>query len=282
MSGRLARSFELAKASWGVVRADKELLLLPVLSVAATLLVAASFIAPAYAAGWLPTDDAATEPGAVAWAWMFAFYIVTYFVAIFFNTALVGAAMIRLDGGDPTLGDGLRIAWRRVGRIAGYALIAGTVGLLLRALEERVGWLGRIVVALVGIAWTVATFLVVPVLVARDIGPIDAVKESARMLRETWGENLAGTLGLGLVFLLAFVALGVVMSGLVYAGVVLDLPIVAAVAVFAGIVGFVLLATLQSTLQGVYSAALYRYAAGAGDAGPGFSADLMAQAFRKK
>lgn len=282
MAGRLARSLELAKASWSVVRADKELLLLPVLSVAATLLVVASFVGPAFVLGWLPTDEAGSEPGAVGYAWMFAFYVVTYFVTIFFNTALVGAAMIRLDGGDPTLADGLRIAWQRIGRIAGYACIAATVGMVLRAIEERVGWLGRIVISLIGIAWTLATFLVVPVLVARDVGPIDAVKESARMLRETWGENIAGNLGLGLVFLLAFVALFAIAGGLVYVGLVLELPVVVIGTVALAIVAFVLLATLQATLQGVYAAALYRYASGTGGAAPGFSADLMAQAFRTK
>jgi hypothetical protein len=281
--GKLARSLELAKASWSVVRADKELLLLPVFSVIATLLVVASFLAPAFAAGWFPADEAAAgEPGAWIYAWLLAFYIVTYFVTIFFNTALVGAAMIRLEGGDPTLGDALAIAWHRVARIAGYACIAGTVGLLLRALEERVGWLGRIVVALIGIAWTLATFLVVPVMVARDLGPIDAVKESARMLRETWGENLAGNLGLGLVFLLAFVALFAVAGGLVYAGVVLDLPFVTIATIALAVIGFALLVTLQATLQGVYAAALYRYAAGEANRAAGFGPELMAQAFRSK
>jgi hypothetical protein len=106
---------------------------------------------------------------------MFAFYLVQYFVMFFFNSALVGAAMIRLDGGDPTVGDGLRIARGKWLQILGYAAIAATVGMALRAVEQRAGFIGRIVVGLVGVAWTLATFLTVPVLVARDIGPIDAV-----------------------------------------------------------------------------------------------------------
>jgi uncharacterized membrane protein len=286
MAGKFSRSLELAKASWSVVKADKELLLLPVISVIATLLVAASFLAPVFAAGWLPIDKMADggtrEPNVAMYAWMLAFYIATYFVTIFFNTALVGAAMIRLDGGDPTLRDGLGIAWARVGRIAGYACIAGTVGLFLRVLEERVGWLGRIVVGLIGVAWTLATLLVVPVLVARDLGPIDAVKESARMLKQTWGENLVGNLGIGLVFLLAYLALLAVGSGLVYAGIALELPMLIATTFLLGVVGLLLLGTLQATLQGVYSAALYRFAAGDDIAVPSFGPDLMRLAFRPK
>src|SRR5262245_38640605 len=103
MAGKIARSLELAKASWSVVKADKELLLLPVLSLIATLLVAATFMTPVFVGGWLAMDAGAAEPGVGFYAWMLTFYIATYFVTIFFNTALVGAAMIRLDGGDPTL-----------------------------------------------------------------------------------------------------------------------------------------------------------------------------------
>jgi len=86
-----------------------------------------------------------------------AFYILAYFIGLFFNTALVGAAMIRLDGGNPIVGDGLRSAWSRVGRIFGYACIAATVGMFLRALEDRVGWIGTIIVKLIGVAWAIAT-----------------------------------------------------------------------------------------------------------------------------
>ena len=163
----------------------------------ALLLLLGSFVAPAAALGAFDAAAASGDPPTVLALGTFVFYVLAYFVAIFFNTALVGAAMIRMDGGNPTLRDGLAIAWSRVGRIFGYAVIAATVGLLLRALEERVGWVGQLVLRLVGVAWTLATFLVVPVLVTRDVGPIDAVKESAALLRETWGENLIGTVGLG-------------------------------------------------------------------------------------
>ncbi len=100
-------------------------------------------------------------------------------VIFFCNTALVGAALIRLRGGDPTVADGFRIAASRVGPILGYAFIAATVGMVLRAISERSGFLGRLVVSLVGFAWNLATFLAVPVLVVEDVGPIEAVQRSA-------------------------------------------------------------------------------------------------------
>ena len=213
MAGRFSRSLDLARASWSIVRADKELLLLPVLSVASLVLIVGSLAVPVAVLGGFVSGATSGEPGAGSMFVALAFYVITYFITLFFNTALVGAAMIRMDGGNPRLGDGLRIAWERKGRIFGYACIAATVGLLLRAFEGRVGWLGRLVLKLVGVAWALATFLVVPVLVTRDVGPVAAVKESADLLRRTWGENLIGNVGLGLVFGIAYFALAIVAVG---------------------------------------------------------------------
>jgi len=278
MAGRFSRSLELARASWSVVSADKELLLFPVLSVCALLLILGSLAVPVLALGRFTPESV----GEGAWLGAFVFYVLAYFIALFFNTALVGAAMIRMDGGNPTLLDGLSIAWARVGRIFAYAVIAATVGLFLRALEERVGWFGRIVVKLIGVAWALATFLVVPVLVSREVGPVDAVKESASLLRETWGENLIGNVGLSLVFGAAYFALFLVGGALVWFGAATQLPVLVATILLACVIAFLVLATLHSTMQGVYSAALYRYATANGAATPGFDNDLMALAFKQK
>ena len=280
MSGRFSRSLELAKASFAVVRADKELMLLPVMSVFALIVIVLSLAVPVAVLGGFSTEAAQSEPLAMLGALIF--YVVTYFVALFFNAALVGAAMIRMDGGNPTLGDGLRIAWARKGRILGYALIAATVGLILRAIEERVGWLGSLVVKLIGVAWAVATFLVVPVLVTRDVGPVGAVKESAELLRSTWGENLIGNFGLGLVFMLVYFAwIGLGIAALVLAANTGYVTLIAAV-VLVGVVGLLAISALQATMQGVYAAALYRHATRPEAPVPGFPPELMANAFRVK
>jgi len=282
MAGRFARSLDLARAAWSVVRADKELLLLPVLSVAALLLILGSLVLPVALMGGLSPDAVGGEPGAVHALGVLACYIVAYFVALFFNTALVGAAMIRMDGGNPRLSDGLRIAWERAGRIFGYACIAATVGLLLRALEERVGLIGRIVVKLIGVGWALATFLVVPVLVTRDVGPVDAVKESAALLRRTWGENLIGNLGLGLVFGLGYFGLAIVSAGILLLAAQTDQPLVISLVVLVAIVAFLALSALHATMQGVYSAALYRYATDHATPLPGFGPELLEGAFAPK
>jgi hypothetical protein len=279
--GKFARSWALVKASMDVLRADKELLVFPLVSTAATLVVAASFLLPVFGLGLLRDLDANGGPTVALYAMLFAFYCVQYFVIFFFNTALVGAAMIRLDGGDPTVGAGLRIAAGKWTTILGYAAIAATVGMILRALSERAGFLGRIVVSLLGVGWTVATYLTVPVLVARDVGPIEAVKESAALLGRTWGENLIGQGGIGIVFTLVYVAMGVAGAGLVVLLGTQKLLVAAIVAACVLVVAFLLVALVQAALAGIYSAALYRFAV-AGDAPAGFDGALLRNAFQRK
>src|SRR4030095_13885752 len=210
MFTRFSRSWELIKASGAVLRQDKELLLFPLFSAIATLIVSASFIVPLILTGAFERSVAPGDETAYM-VFLFLFYLVQYFIIFFFNSALVGAAMIRLDGGDPTVSDGLRIARSRFVQILGYAAIAATVGLILRIIEERAGFIGRWIPGLGGLAFTVAPFLTVQILVTRDVGPIDAVKESAVLLKKTWGENIIGNAGMGFVFFLFY--LGAIVGG---------------------------------------------------------------------
>jgi hypothetical protein len=261
MFDRLARSWELAKASAAVLRADKELLLFPLVSAFASLLVLATFAVPTFLAGLLDraaADGAGRVLGGIV---AFAFYVCQYFVIFFCNSALVGAAMIRLRGGDPTARDGFRIAFSKIGPILGYAAVSATVGMVLRAVSRRGGMLARIVASLFGLAWNLATYLVVPVLVVEDVGPIEAVKRSASYLKKTWGEQIAGGLGLGFVFGLAWVV--VILAGV--GGLVLAAAMQSGVlAVVVGVLlllTMVVLALVSAALQGIYAAAVYRYAA---------------------
>ncbi len=283
MFERFKRSWGLVKASAGVLAKDKELLVFPLLSSISTLIVAAAFILPALGLGAL--DGLSREgSGNVSPLWYlfgFVFYFVQYSVIFFFNSALVGAAMIRLDGGDPTVRDGLRIASSKIVPILGYAAIAATVGVVLRAIQERAGFIGKMVSGFLGVAWTLASFLVVPVLVTRNVGPIDALKESALLLKKTWGENLIGQGGVGLVFGLLFFALAFLGVGAIVGAAFTGNAVVIGIAVAAVVIALLVVALIQAALSGIYSAALYRYASGEG-ASDGFDTKALEHAFAVK
>jgi hypothetical protein len=280
MFERFSRSWGLVKASGAVLNANKRLMVFPVLSSICTLIVAASFLIPAYASGtFTHFDRGHMTPGSAAL--LFVFYLVQYFVVIFFNSALVGAALIYLRGGSPTVGDGLGIAMSKLPSIFGYAVISATVGMVLRALQERAGFIGRWIVGLLGVAWTLATFLVVPVLVNKDVGPVDAVKESAQLLKRTWGENLIGNVGIGLAFGLLTILVVLAGMALVFVAISTHSASVIVVTVALCIAAVLTLAVIQGALHGIYSAAVYRYAE-EGDAGTGFDKALVADAFKIK
>lgn len=284
MAGKFARSWALMKASAAVLRSDKSLLIFPLLSGVCTLLVAASFLVPvglmAFGGGQ-GAADFQERMSVGAYLLMFGFYLSQYFVIIFFQTALTGVALAHLRGEPTSVGAGFALARSRLGHILGYALIAATVGVLLRMVQERLGVIGRLVVGFLGLAWTVATFLVVPILASQDVGPVDAVKRSVELLRRSWGENLIGNGGLGLVFgLLMFVA-ALLAAALIVGAVALQSTLAIVLAAVVAVLGFVLLGLIQSSLQGIYSAALYRYAE-AGEASVGFDQGLLEQAFRSK
>ena len=274
-----SRSWELAKASLRVLRSDKELLLFPFISFIALVIVTISFAVPFWLTGAI-TDAADGKLNIAGAVLAFLFYLVSYTVTFFFNTALVGAAMIRLDGGDPTLRDGFRIALSRLPQIVVYALISATVGMILRWINERFGIVGQIVAGLIGFAWNIATYLVVPVLVIENVGPIEAIKRSASLLKKTWGEQLVGNFGIGLVFgLLAFLALLVgvgLLVAVVQASVVLAVVVIIVTALIVGGIALV-----GAAASGIFTASLYRYAT-KGDAGPTFRGETIAAAFRPK
>jgi len=282
MAGKFARSLELVKASANVLGQERKLLVFPLLSGICCLLVAASFAAPVFLS--VHANQAAgphAQLGSGFYIGLFTFYLVQYSVIFFFNTALVGAAMMHMNGERPTLRDGIGLAVSKLPQIFGYALIAATVGMLLRALQERMGLLGRIVVGMIGMAWSVATFLVVPILAATDQGPIEAVRHSSGMLKRTWGENLIGNAGIHVVFMLGYMLLAAVIAVLFAATSAMHSLVLMALLGALAVVAVIVMALVQSALQGIYAAALYRYAE-YGDAGDGFQSGMLEQAFRLK
>ncbi len=282
MFERIQNSWTLIKASAGVLRADKELIIFPILSSIGVLLVTASFAFPLFLTGFFNAlIEGEGQSQLLSYLVGFVFYLVQYFVIIFANSALIGAAMIRLRGGDPTVGDGFRIAMKHLGSILGYALISATVGTILRLISDKLDALGEIISSIFGLAWSLASYLVVPVLVLEDVGPIEAVKRSASLLKKTWGEQVVGNFGLGVIFA-PLVFLVIIAGGLVMFVAIASesVAFIAAVAVML-VLALVFLGLLNSTLKGIYVAAVYQYAA-EGEASGFFSEEMVREAFRPK
>jgi len=253
--GRIGSGWQLTKTSLRVLRKDKELLVFPLISGLVLMLLLAGFIGGMFVAFGFD----ALFGGASTWLFvgvMVVYYILAFFVSFFFNAAVVGAATIRLNGGDPTLADGLRIARENVGRIFLWAVFAGTVAMVLRAIQERLGFIGKIIIGLVGVAWSLATYFVVPVLIFEKLGPWAAVKRSAHLFKTTWGETLVGGFSMGAIFVLAGLAgilaiiLGAILGGV--AGLVVGLVV--------AVVYWLILGLVASAASSILIAALYRYA----------------------
>lgn len=270
---QFGRSWDLLKACFGVLRDDKELLLFPALSGLISLAVIAVFALP-LALGRLFEHGL----GPFNMALLLGFYLSQAMVIHYFNAALVGAAQIRLDGGNPTLGDGLRLANAHALPILGFAAISATVGLLLRRGKRRRRGLESAVTAAAGMAWQVATLLVIPVLLSRKIGPIDAIVESGKLLKRTWGENLIGTVGIWAGYKAAFAALLIASAAAVFFAFRASPALAAAVAGLCA-AAMVLLVIVKSAVSAVYTAVLYRYAV-SGETAAGFEQARIEQALR--
>ncbi|NPV56618.1 MAG: hypothetical protein HPY76_08115 [Anaerolineae bacterium] len=272
-------SWELAKASARVLAADKELMVFPIISSVLALIISATFLVPMFAANLF--DTFFIQNGQVlGYVALFLFYLVQYVAIFFCNTALVGAAMIRLEGGDPTVGDGFRIAFSRLTPILGYAAIAATVGMLLQLARDKSKGLGRFVISLLGFAWNIATYLVVPVLAVENVGPIEAIKRSVAYLRKTWGEQIIGNFGLGALFGVITFVLFLVMLPLIFVAFFsLESVALGITLSVVFVLLLVLVSLVQSTLNGIYTAAVYQYARD-GKVGEFFDANMVRNAFR--
>lgn len=292
MFDRIRTGWRLAGASWRVLKADRSLAIFPVLSAIFAVLAIALVLSP----WWLGLDAGSatggvgttgtTEESTPVWVWallLAAGYVATA-IAIFFNVALASCAARSLDGEDTKVREGLAVASARLPKILGWALIAFFVGLVLRVLDEvadeapfPLSLVANIGVAILGMAWSAVTFLVVPVLALEDVGPTEAFGRSKDMIVRRWGEGLAGNVGIGLAVFVFGGLPGIVLMGIGGAtGGALGGALAAlgmAVLVVATIIG--------STLNQVFAVALYRYAIG-NDVAPGFTSGDMQVAFRRR
>lgn len=274
--GKFKTSWALAKSSWAVLCQDKQLAVFPVLTFLGSVVVAGLFFGLVLVTR---TTDAAGNKalGPIGYVLIALAYLGLAFVQTYFLAALVAGANERLNGGDPTIGSALAAANRRLHVILAWSVIQATVGLILQAIRERLGFVGVLIAGALGAAWEILTFLTVPIIVVEGVGPLNALKRSGRLFKSTWGENLVGQAGLGLVGLVASLPgiLVIVLGALTGVTAV----IIGAVAI--GGIYLCVAAAIINALSGIYRTALYRFAT-EGEAPAGFDQEIMVSAFRPK
>jgi hypothetical protein len=282
MFERLRNGWRLAGESFAVLKADKKLLVFPFLSCIACLLVMLSFAGVILGTGLLDRlgnkEDTSTK--VLGFVLVFSFYLVNYFIIIFFNAALVACALVRFNGGEPTLGDGIRASMSRLPQILGWAVVSATVGMILKVIENSSEKFGKFVAGLLGMAWNALTFFVVPVLVVERVGPIEAVKRSTAMVKKTWGESLVGNFSIALViFLWCLVAAIPLFIGIAMSGTGGMTPLFIGLGVTLAL--WVVIGLVSAAAHVIITAILYQYA-GEKAVPKGFDPDLLERAFVRK
>lgn len=252
---RLRNGWRLGMTSIKIIRENKSLLLFPVLSSAALITVVLTFVGGTYAVFGTDfermIDEFLGTNEIVAYTALFVFYLISYFIIVFFNVALVHCARMIFDGQTPSIKDGLSFSGSRVGTIMSWAFLSATVGVILQAIEERLGWIGQIVVGLIGAVWSIATFFVVPILAYEEVGPIEALKRSGNLMKEKWGEAIGANFSFGVFFLLGYL--------IIIVGTVALFTIHPILGIVSGVLSALLLHTVVSAAKTVFIAATYNH-----------------------
>jgi len=275
--GKFANSKALAGASFGVLKSEKKLAAIPAVSA-----LTCGIIAVAVGGGVVLTADFIANPAPgqddfsltpASWAIGIVGLFIIGLVSQMFAATLIAAANERLDGGSFTMGQAFSKATTRTPSILGWSAINSTVGLVLQAIRDKAGFLGDLAAGLIGAAWNVVTWLVLPIIIIEGIGPIAAIKKSANLLKSTWGENLFAQAGIGLIgFLLMLPGI------LIFGGLSFVLPIVGIPLLF---IWVVVISCLMSALGAIYRTALYRFAVGLPN-GDVFTQEELSGAFKPK
>ena len=269
-----SQSWQLLKQSFSVLTKDKELLVFPIISGIITILLMATFFVPIFLTAFFGQTN--QYAGILTYMLVFVFYFISYFVVVFFNTALVGAAMIRLKGGDPAIGDGFKIAFSNLLHIILWSLVGATIGMLLRAISQRSrnNFFAGIATGLIGASWSIASFLVIPVMVAENQGPFSSLRRSVEIIKSKWGTAIVGPAGIGIIFFIA-----TILTIILAAALSVVLPQAIPIWVGLAILIIVVLSVVSSALNGIFTAAVYTFAA-QGSQIQGFDQKLLENAVR--
>lgn len=274
---KISRGWRLTTTSWRLMRRDRTMIVLALIGTVcglagtALMLDVSGVFSPGY-----------HSRGHLAGIGLLFLYPLT-FVSVFFNVALTAAASASLEGRQIGIAAALGESWKRVGRIAGWALLATIVGILLEQIVSRIPGAGRVVSWLMGAAWALCTIFAIPLLVVEEAGPIDAARGSVRLIRSRWGEGLTGLVSISAWTIVVMLPVGILFG--------IGLSLMAQETVTQGsgagilliaisAVAFVLVGAFANATRQVFNLALYRHATGLETSG--FTAADLEEPFKRK
>ena len=299
---RWQASKSLAKSAWQVLRRDRTLGWLPILSgisvllilaIAVTLVITTSTFHNGVAgSGEFFMTGPLVDPGVTAVGFYVAVVLLITFVSTLFDGALIAGALQRFGGKTPTVASSLAAARRRLGSLFGFGIFSTIIGTLLRSTEEHVPVFAQISSAIAGAAWAVASMFAIPVIVSspKKVGPIAATKQSVAVIKKTWGENIILSGGIGIIALLsivgffAAVSLIVAVGSAILQGTGASADMMAASFEFFAVVtgiAFVGLIVVLTMISAIIKSAVYHYAT-TGKAPNAFERDVVQACFTTK
>lgn len=206
---KLSNGWQISMNSFKVLRENKPLILFPILSGVSLVLIVGSFVIITLSGADWEVSNLSRPHTPENYLLLFLFYIINYFIVVYFNTALIHCASLYFNGEKTTVRQGLDFSFSRIGPIFSWAVFAGTIGTLLKILQDSLGNVGKIITSLIGVVWSIATFFVVPVIAYENLGPIGAVKRSTQLMKDKWGERLAAGFSFGIIQMLGIFAIAI-------------------------------------------------------------------------
>jgi hypothetical protein len=281
-----SRSWLITKLTFSVINKDRELLGFALLSFFFSTVFTVAMIFPFILTAFREESFSTESIQVFEYVLLFIMYLGLAFIATFFNVCVVYTTKVRFEGGNATFEESIQFAFSRIRLILLWSLLSASVGLLLRILQNfasRLGKIGeivaRIIIGVLGLSWSIVSIFVVPVLVYEGLGPIDALKKSAAVIRKTWGESLIRSIGLGLVQFLAFIGIIVVAGGITYLLTVAFHVPGLLVGIGIGLMALFLTGLIFSIANKVFNTALYVYANN-NQVASGFDTDTVKNAFQ--
>ena len=250
----------MSKLSMSVVKKDPELMVYMFISGFLSLLAMIGMSVPQYLEqAWAVDAEGQMTP--MYMGFVFLGYMTISIVVTFWNSAIVANSHIRLTGGDPKFMDGVSAAMSKLHIIILWGLIAGTVGLLLKILNQAArdqkggGAILAIILAFIGAAvWWMMTFFMIPHMIIEGQGLGESLESSKKMFRNSWGENITSGLGIGLI---GFFFMAVVV--LVTIGIMIVLGPLWFVGLAFGVIGIAVTLAWMNAAEQVAVTALYLY-----------------------